>query len=45
MDLYTKVQKRLSRVPGFSFLDPPLENKINILQEMAQKLKNGISIY
>jgi hypothetical protein len=39
MDIYTKVQKRLSRFPGFSFLDPPLENKINILQEMAQKLK------
>jgi hypothetical protein len=39
MDLYAKVQKRGSRVPGFSFLDPPLENKINILQEMAQKLK------
>jgi hypothetical protein len=40
MDMYTKVQKRLSGVPGFSFLDPSLENKINILQEMAQKLKN-----
>jgi hypothetical protein len=39
MDMYTKVQKRLSRVPGFSFLDPPPENKINILQEMAQELK------
>jgi DNA repair photolyase len=39
MDMYTKIQKRLNRVPGLSFLDPPLEDKIKILQEMAQKLK------
>jgi hypothetical protein len=39
MDIYTKVQKRLSRIPGFSFLNPPLKTKIYILQEMAQELK------
>jgi DNA repair photolyase len=39
VDIYTKVQKRLSCLPGFSFMDPPLENKIRILQEMAGKLK------
>jgi hypothetical protein len=39
LDIYRKVQKRLSCVPGFSFLDPTIENKIKILLEMAQELK------
>jgi hypothetical protein len=39
VDIYAKVQKRLSSLPGFSFLDPPVENKIKIFQAMAQKLK------
>ncbi len=39
LDIYTKVQKRLSYFPGFSFIDPPFANKIRILQEMAENLK------
>ncbi len=39
VDIYGKVQKRLSCLPGFSFLDPPAENKIKILLEMARELK------
>ena len=39
LDIYRKVQKRLSCVPGFSFLDPTIENKIKILLEMSQELK------
>jgi DNA repair photolyase len=39
MDIYPKVQNRLSFMPGFSFIDPPFKNKIIILQEMAEKLK------
>lgn len=39
MDIYPKVQKRSARFPGFSFIDPPLETKVTILQEMAGNLK------
>jgi hypothetical protein len=46
MDMYTKIQKRLSFVPGFSFVDPPLENKIALLMEMSGQLKKrNISLH
>ncbi len=38
MDFYAKIEKRVSRLPGFSFADPPLEAKKEILHEMAREL-------
>ena len=39
VDIYAKVEKRLAALPGFSFLDPSIETKIKILNEMAGQLK------
>lgn len=38
MDTYPKIKKRLSTIPNFSFIDPPMEQKINILLNMEKKL-------
>ncbi len=46
MDLYAKVKKRISSVPGFEFRDPPLEKKVRVLERMKQVLdKYRISLY
>jgi len=38
LDLYPKVQKRISLKPGFSFIDPSLEKKIEVLYWMKNIL-------
>jgi len=45
MDHYGKIKKRLSKHPGFFFLDPPMEKKVRILERMAEQLTPmGISL-
>jgi hypothetical protein len=39
MDIYPKIQKRSSYISGFSFYDPPVEHKVNVLQKMALELE------
>ena len=39
VDIYAKVRKRSAVLPGFSFFDPPIEDKIKILLGMAGQLK------
>ena len=38
MDHYPKIRRRLSTRPGFGFIDPPLEKKIEILGGMKKAL-------
>ncbi len=38
MDHYDKIKKRLAAHPGFEFLDPPMEKKIQVLQRMESHL-------
>lgn len=46
MDQYPKVRKRTDKIPGFSFVDPPLETKQEVLLEMDAKLaEKGIDLY
>jgi hypothetical protein len=42
-DLYRKVRSRESRIPGFAFVDPPAERKIEILTRM-ESLLSGLGI-
>jgi len=45
MDHYPKIKKRLARMPGFAFQDPPMETKTALLERMAAHLKPlGISL-
>ncbi len=41
MDHYPKIRRRLSNRPGFAFIDPPLEKKIEILGAMEKMLAAG----
>jgi hypothetical protein len=41
MDHYPKIRRRLSSRPGFAFIDPPLEKKIEILGAMKKTLAAG----
>jgi len=41
MDHYPKIRRRLSNRPGFAFIDPPLEKKIEILGGMEKTLAAG----
>ena len=46
MDHYPKIQKRLSSIPGFSFVDPERDKKIEILQKMEKALsEKNIDLY
>jgi len=46
MDHYVKIQKRLSSIPGFSFVDPGLRKKIEILLKMEKVLaEKNIDLY
>jgi hypothetical protein len=46
MDLYAKVRRRTEAVPGFSFVDPPLNKKAALLEEMAAQLaEKGIDLF
>jgi len=38
MDHYPKIRRRLSTRPGFAFIDPPLEKKVEIVNGMKKKL-------
>ena len=38
MDHYPKIRRRLSNRPGFGFLDPPLEKKVEIISGMEDQL-------
>jgi len=45
MDHYPKIKKRTAQMPGFSFTDPPLEKKKEIVLKMARVLaKKRISL-
>jgi hypothetical protein len=39
MDFYAKIEKRVRNLDGFSFYDPPIEKKIDILYQMQDTLK------
>ncbi len=46
MDHYAKIKKRLASMPGFSFIDPILPEKISILVEMEKDLAGkNIDLY
>ena len=46
MDHYKKIQRRVKSFAGFSFLDPPLSEKIEILHDINEILKeNAIQLY
>ena len=41
MDPYTKIEKRLANLPGFSFFDPPLKTKRRVVLEIEKRLAGG----
>jgi hypothetical protein len=46
MDDYAKIKKRIASMPGFSFIDPALSEKINILLKMEKELAGkNIDLY
>ncbi|MFH2219998.1 MAG: DUF1848 domain-containing protein [Pseudomonadota bacterium] len=46
MDHYPKIRKRIETVPGFSFIDPPLEQKRDLLLSMEKELaEKNIRLY
>ena len=46
MDHYSKISKRVAAMPGFCFLDPPIEKKTEILTIMAGELhKKNIRLF
>ena len=45
MDDYAKIRKRVAAIPGFRFVDPPLEEKVSVCNEMEKILApKGISL-
>ena len=38
MDDYRKIRKRIALIPGFSFIDPPMDKKKEIILRMEEKL-------
>ena len=46
MDHYAKIKKRITSIPGFSFIDPVLPEKINMLLKMEKELTGkNIDLY
>jgi hypothetical protein len=46
MDDYPKIRKRIASLNGFSFVDPPLESKLEILLNMERELsEKNIDLY
>jgi len=46
MDHYAKIKKRIKSIPGFSFIDPNLSEKIEILLKMEKELsEKKIDLY
>ncbi len=45
MDDYPKIRKRVLRMPGFAFIDPPIKKKMEIILKMKTKLSTkGITL-
>jgi hypothetical protein len=40
MDHYPKIRRRLSFRPGFKFVDPPLDEKVNIILELEKQISH-----
>ncbi|MCP4688086.1 MAG: DUF1848 domain-containing protein [Desulfobacterales bacterium] len=38
MDHYRKIDRRVSKMRGFSFIDPPMETKVSLLEKMERTL-------
>ncbi|RJP36621.1 MAG: DUF1848 domain-containing protein [Desulfobacteraceae bacterium] len=46
MDHYAKIRKRTAAIPGFNFIDPSLEKKIEILSHLkATSQKRGMTLF
>ena len=46
MDDYHKIRKRIAKIPGFAFIDPPIEIKSKIILKIKDELSNkNISLY
>ena len=46
MDHYAKINKRIAIIPGFSFIDPTLSEKITILLKMEKELsEKNVDLY
>ena len=46
MDFYPKIARRVKKIPGFAFYDPPIEKKIDILYQMQETLGSyGIELH
>ena len=46
MDFYPKINKRVKKIPGFAFYDPPIEKKIDILYQLQATLGSyGIELH
>lgn len=46
MDHYAKIRKRTAAIPGFNFIDPSLEKKIEILARLkAASQKRGMTLF
>jgi hypothetical protein len=46
MDHYAKIKKRTAAIPGFAFIDPPLEKKIEILARLKAATANrGMTLF
>lgn len=46
MDHYAKIRKRTTGIPGFAFIDPPLEKKIEVLTHLkTATAKRGMTLF
>ena len=46
MDYYPKIKRRIASIKGFTFIDPPIEKKIEIVLRMERELeKKDIALY
>jgi hypothetical protein len=46
MDNYSKIQKRVAAKPGFAFVDPPLDTKVDLILHMEKELTaRGIQLF
>ncbi len=46
MDHYAKIRKRVAAVPGFAFIDPPMEKKIEVLARLKAATANrGMTLF
>ena len=46
MDFYPKIARRIKKIPGFTFYDPPIEKKIDTLYQMQHTLGSyGIELH